>query len=94
MKVIVVRDALSDEIFGVYTSYKCAVHSLIRDERFPSRMLVVNNENFFLSKMKNIEDIFGKNWKEIFTAKNEDEARALLEDNDFKFWIDEIEVDG
>lgn len=94
MKVIVVRDALSDEIFGVYTSYKCAVRSLIRDERFPSHMLVVNNENFFLSKMKNIEDIFGKNWKEIFTAKNEDKARALLEDNDFKFWIDEIEVDG
>lgn len=94
MKVIVVRDALSDEIFGVYTSYKYAVRSLIRDERFPSRMLVVNNENSFLSKMKNIEDIFGKNWKEIFTAKNEDEARALLEGNDFKFWIDEIEVDG
>lgn len=94
MKVIVVRDALSDEIFGVYTSYKCAVRSLIKDERFPSRMLVVNNENFFLSKMKNIEDIFGKNWKEIFTAKNEDEARTLLKNNDFKFWIDEIEVDG
>lgn len=94
MKVIVVRDALSDEIFGVYTSYKNAVRSLIRDERFPSRMLVVNNENFFLSKMKNIEDIFGKNWKKTFISKRENEAHALLEDNDFKFWIDEIEVDG
>lgn len=94
MKVIVVRDALSDEIFGVYTSYKSAVRSLVKDERFPSRMFVVNNENFFLSKMKNIEDIFGKNWKETFISKRENEAHALLEDNDFKFWIDEIEVDG
>lgn len=94
MKVIVVRDALSDEIFGVYTSYKCAVRSLIRDERFPSRMLVVNNENFFRSEMKNIEDVFSKDWKKIFIAKNEDEACALLKNNDFKFWIDEIEVDG
>ena len=94
MKVIVVRDALSDEIFGAYTSYKSAVRSLIKDERFPSRMLVVNNENFFLSKVKDIEDIFGKNWKETFITKGENEARALLENNDFKFWIDEIEVDG
>lgn len=94
MKVIVVRDALSDEIFGVYTSYKSAMRSLIKDERFPSRMLVVNNENFFLSKVKDIEDIFGKNWKETFITKGENEARALLENNDFKFWIDEIEVDG
>ena len=94
MKVIVVRDALSDEIFGVYTSYKNAVHSLVRDERFPSRMLVVNNENFFLSKTKNIEDIFGKNWKEVFVAKSEEESRALLENNNFKFWINEVKVDG
>ena len=94
MKVIVVRDALSDEIFGVYTSYKCAVRSLIRDGRFPLRILVVNNENFFLSKMKNIEDVFGKDWKEVFVAKSEEESRALFEGNDFKFWIDEIEVDG
>lgn len=93
MKVIVVRDALSDEIFGVYTSYKCAMRSLIKDERFPSSILVVNKENFFLSKMKNIEDLFGKNWKEVFIAKNEDEARALLNDREFKFLIDEIEVD-
>lgn len=94
MKVIVVRDALSDEIFGVYTSYKCAVRSLIRDERFPVRMLVVNNEDFSRSEMKNIEDVFGKNWKEVFIAKNEEESRALLRNNDFKFWIDEVEVDG
>lgn len=94
MKVIVVRDALSDEIFGVYTSYKCAVRSLIRDERFPVYTLVVNNENFFRSEMKNIEDVFGKNWKEVFVAKNEEESRALLRNNDFKFWIDEVEVDG
>ena len=94
MKVIVVRDALSDEIFGVYTSYKSAVRSLVKDECFPSRMFVVNNENFFLSKVKDIEDIFGKNWKETFIAKSENESRALLEDNNFKFWIDEIEVDG
>lgn len=94
MKVIVVRDALSDEIFGVYSSYKCAVHSLIRDERFPFRMLVVNNENFLRSEMKNIEDVFGKDWKEVFVAKNEEESRALLRNNDFKFWIDEMEVDG
>lgn len=94
MKVIVVRDALSDEIFGVYTSYKSAVHSLVKNERFPSRMFVVNNENFFLSKVKDIEDIFGKNWKETFIAKSENESRALLKDNNFKFWIDEIEVDG
>jgi hypothetical protein len=94
MKVIVVRDALSDEIFGVYTSYKCAVRSLIRDECFPVRMLVVNNENFFRSEMKNIEDIFGKDWKEVFVAKSEEESRALLRNNDFKFWIDEVKVDG
>lgn len=94
MKVIVVRDALSDEIFGVYTSCKSAVRSLIRDERFPVRMLVVNNENFLRSEMKNIEDVFGKNWKEVFIAKNEEESRALLRNNDFKFWIDEVEVDG
>lgn len=94
MKVIVVRDALSDEIFGVYTSYKCAVRSLIKDECFPVRMLVVNNENFFRSEMKNIEDIFGKDWKEVFVAKSEEESRALLRNNDFKFWIDEVKVDG
>lgn len=94
MKVIVVRDALSDEIFGVYTSYKCAVRSLIRDERFPVRMLVVNNENFLRSEMKNTEDVFGKNWKEVFVAKSEEESRALLRNNDFKFWIDEMEVEG
>ena len=94
MKVVVVRDALSDEIFGVYTSYKRAVRSLIRDERFPFRMLVVNNEDFSRSEMKNIEDVFGKNWKEVFVAKNEEESRALLRNNDFKFWIDEVEVDG
>ena len=94
MKVIVVRDALSDEIFGVYSSYKCAVRSLIRDERFPFRMLVVNNEDFSHSEMKNIEDVFGKNWKEVFVAKSEEESRALLRNNDFKFWIDEVEVDG
>lgn len=94
MKVIIVRDALSDEIFGVYSSYKCAVCSLIRDERFPFRMLVVNNENFLRSEMKNIEDVFGKDWKEVFVAKNEEESRALLRNNDFKFWIDEVEVDG
>lgn len=94
MKVIVVRDALSDEIFGVYTSYKCAVRSLIRDECFPVRMLVVNNENFFRSEMKNIEDIFGKDWKEVFVAKSEEESRVLLRNNDFKFWIDEVKVDG
>ena len=94
MKVIVVRDALSDEIFGVYTSYKCAVRSLIRDEHFPFRMLVANNENFLRSEMKNIEDVFGKDWKEVFVAKNEEESRALLRNNDFKFWIDEVEVDG
>ena len=94
MKVIVVRDALSDEIFGVYSSYKCAVRSLIRDERFPFRMLVVNNEDFSRSEMKNIEDVFGKNWKEVFVAKSEEESRALLRNNDFKFWIDEVEVDG
>ena len=93
MKVIVVRDALSDEIFGVYTSYKCAVRSLIRDERFPFRMLVVDNENFLRSEMKNIEDVFGKNWKEVFVAKSEEESCALLRNNDFKFWIDEMEVD-
>lgn len=93
MKVIVVRDAMSDEIFGVYASYKCAVRSLIRDERFPFRMLVVNNENFFRSEMKNIEDIFGKDWKKTFVAKNEKESRALLRNNDFKFWIDEMEVE-
>lgn len=94
MKVIVVRDALSDEIFGVYTSYKCAVRSLIRDERFPVRMLVVNNKNFLRSEMKNIEDVFGKDWKEVFVAKSEEESRALLKNNDFKFWFDEVEVDG
>jgi hypothetical protein len=94
MKVIVVRDAMSDEIFGVYTSYKCAVRSLIRNERFPFRMLVVNNKDFFRSEMKNIEDIFGKDWKETFVAKSEEESRALLRNNDFKFWIDEVKVDG
>ena len=94
MKVIIVRDALSDEIFGVYSSYKCAVRSLIRDERFPFRMLVVNNEDFSRSEMKNIEDVFGKNWKEVFVAKSEEESRSLLRNNDFKFWIDEVEVDG
>lgn len=94
MKVIVVRDALSDEIFGVYTSYKCAVRSLIRDERFPVRMLVVNNENFLRSEMKNIEDVFGKDWEKVFVAKSEEESHALLKNNDFKFWIDEVEVDG
>lgn len=94
MKVIIVRDALSDEIFGVYSSYKRAVRSLIRDERFPFRMLIVNNENFLRSEMKNIEDVFGKDWKEVFVAKSEEESRALLRNNDFKFWIDEVEVDG
>ena len=94
MKVIIVRDALSDEIFGVYSSCKCAVRSLIRDERFPFRMLVVNNEDFFRSEMKNIEDVFGKDWKEVFVTKNEEESSALLRNNDFKFWIDEVEVDG
>lgn len=94
MKVIIVRDALSDEIFGVYSSYKRAVRSLIRDERFPFRMLVVNNENFLRSEMKNIEDVFGKDWKEVFVTKSEEESRALLRNNDFKFWIDEVKVDG
>lgn len=94
MKVVVVRDALSDEIFGVYTSYRRAVRSLIRDDRFPPTVLVINKENFFRSKVKKMEEVFGKNWKEVFIAKSEDEARALLEDNEFKFWIDEMEVDG
>lgn len=57
-------------------------------------MLVVNNENFFRSEMKNIEDVFGKDWKEVFVAKSEEESRALLKNNDFKFWIDEVKVDG